>query len=70
MPAKMKMPDRVITNRKGSASTPAMLCRSSVERRRAFSGRKVKNSRKIRRCITTPDTSAASMASPAAPTIQ
>ncbi|EWS62929.1 hypothetical protein Y695_03839 [Hydrogenophaga sp. T4] len=54
----------------GSATTPVRLCRSSALRWVCFFGRKVKNSRKTLRCITTPETSAASITSAARPTMK
>ncbi|MFT3963285.1 MAG: hypothetical protein QM701_17915 [Propionivibrio sp.] len=55
---------------KGSATTPVRLCRSSRLRLIRFAGRKVKNSRKNLRCMITPLTSAASITSPARPTVK
>ncbi|CKR90209.1 Uncharacterised protein [Mycobacterium tuberculosis] len=55
---------------KGSATTPVRLCRSSVLRCVCLRGRKVKSSRKILRCMTTPLTSATSMTSAENPTMK
>ncbi len=70
MPAKITRPVNAKKKWKGSATTPVRLCRSSALRCTVLLRRKVKNSRKILRCITTPLTSAASIISAAKPTIQ
>lgn len=69
MPAKITSPGNAKKKWNGSASTPVMLCRSSALRCVVFWGRKVKNSRKILRCMTTPLASATGIISAAKPTI-